>query len=139
MSLHIRRGDLAEADEKFRTSRVVYGAPVSLDYITAAMARFGGENRFVVFSDTAKDIEWCKQNIRGNKLHFSEGHSDVQDMRIMSACDHHIIANSTFSWWAAWLDHRPGRRAVSPAQWSYPEAAVHMPTEDLIPRGWEVI
>jgi hypothetical protein len=139
VSLHVRRGDLAEANEELGTPRMVYGAAVGLDYITAAIARFGGHGRFLVFSDTARDIEWCKRNIRADKLHFSEGHSDVQDMRIMSACDHHIIANSTFSWWAAWLNHRPGRRVVSPAKWSYPEAAVHMVTDDLIPSGWEVI
>jgi len=48
-----------------------------------------------VFSDSTADIDWCKQNIRAERLHFSEGHTDIQDMAIMSQCDHHIIANST--------------------------------------------
>jgi len=57
----------------------------------------------------------------------------------MSMCDHHIIANSTFSWWAAWLDTKAGRRVIAPSQWSSPEAKVEMATDDLIPADWEMI
>jgi hypothetical protein len=138
VSLHVRRGDLARAQE-LNQAGLVHGNPVSLQYISAAIARFPAPCRFLVFSDSAADIDWCKQNIRAERLHFSEGHTDIQDMAIMSQCDHHIIANSTFSWWAAWLDAKPGVRVVSPKTWSNPQAALKMVTDDLIPPGWEML
>jgi hypothetical protein len=75
----------------------------------------------------------------GDHRHFSEGHSDIQDMAIMAACEHHIIANSTFSWWAAWLNPRRRRRVIAPRHWSAPGAQVEMVTDDLIPPDWEII
>lgn len=139
VSLHVRRGDLAFAAEHLKIPGVVHGPPVGVDYIQAAIARFPADSRFLVFSDTPKDIEWCRQNIRAGQVHFSEGHNDIQDMVIMSACDHHIIANSTFSWWAAWLNQRPGRRVISPRQWTSPDWKAPLPTDDLLPADWELI
>jgi glycosyl transferase family 11 len=139
ISLHVRRGDLARAAEELNDARLVHAKPVSLDYISAAMARFGPECRFLVFSDSGRDIDWCKRNIPSSRLAFSEGHSDIQDMAIMSACDHHIIANSTFSWWAAWLDARPGTRVVAPKVWANPGAMLQMVPDDLVPDRWELL
>jgi hypothetical protein len=139
VSLHVRRGDMAYAIERLRRDDLVHGPPVGTDYLQSAMSRFGSECRFLVFSDSPPDIDWCRQNIRASRLHFSEGHSDIQDLSIMSACDHNIVANSTFSWWAAWLNQRPGRRVVSPKQWASDNSPRPMPTDDLIPDGWETI
>jgi hypothetical protein len=144
VSLHVRRGDLAAAHESLGKGHIVHGKPISLEYISAAIARFPEDHRFLVFSDSAKDIDWCRANLRGDgipaeRLLFSEGHTDIQDMAIMSACDHHIIANSTFSWWAAWLDAKPVKRVIAPAVWSAPGAKFAMVTDDLIPREWEMI
>jgi len=139
VSLHVRRGDIAYAVERLRRDDLVYGPPVGTEYLQAAMSRFGPECRFLVFSDSPQDIDWCRQSIRAGRLHFSEGHSDIQDLAIMSECDHNIVANSTFSWWAAWLNQKPGRRVVSPRQWASPNAARPMPVDDLIPAEWELI
>jgi hypothetical protein len=144
VSLHVRRGDLAAAHESLKKANIVHGKPISLDYIRAAVARFDAGHRFLVFSDSAKDIDWCRQNLRGNgiptdRLLFSDDHSDIQDMAIMSACDHHIIANSTFSWWAAWLNPHPETRVIAPSVWSPPGTPKAIVTDDLIPAGWEMI
>jgi hypothetical protein len=151
VSLHVRRGDLAHAHEYAKTLKgpppkelanylAFWGNPVSNEYRTEAMSRFSPEHQFLVFSDTAKDIEWCKQNIKTDRrLHFSDGHSDIQDMALMSACDHNILANSTFSWWAAWLNPRPNRRVIAPKHFSAPGGKGEMVTDDLIPAGWEII
>jgi hypothetical protein len=144
VSLHVRRGDLAHAAETLRKVEIVHGNPVGLDYIFAAIRRFDAATHFLVFSDTPKDIQWCRENIRADwlepaRLHFSEGHTDLQDMVLMSGCDHHIIANSTFSWWSAWLDDSPGRRVIAPSRWSSPGASKQMPTDDLVPPDWEII
>jgi hypothetical protein len=144
VSLHIRRGDLAAAHESLNRGHIVHGKPVSLQYIKSTIARFNSDHRFLVFSDSASDIDWCRQNLRGDgipqdRLLFSEGHSDIQDMAIMSACDHHVIANSTFSWWAAWLNPNPGKRVIAPSLWSSPGIANAIVTDDLIPAGWEMV
>lgn len=138
ISVHVRRGDLVKALD-LKTPSVVQSAPTSTEYVSAAMKRFDDEGSFLVFSDSAADIDWCRKNIRADRLHFSEGHSDVQDLAIMSSCDHHIIANSTFSWWAAWLNDKPGRRVIAPRVWSVPGAAYSMVVDDLIPADWELL
>jgi hypothetical protein len=137
VSVHVRRGDLAHAKETLKSTKVIYGPPTTLEYVHQAIAKFEpGSCKFLVFSDSDRDIAWCKQNIKADNLHFSEGHNDLQDMMIMSACDHHVIS-STYSWWAAWLNRRPGRRVISPRQWAYPGS--DMVTDDLIPADWEMI
>jgi Glycosyl transferase family 11 len=136
VSLHVRRGELAFAQDTLRSTRGVFGPPTGLDYIRQAIAQFEPGYKFLVFSDSAQDIEWCKENIKTERIHFSEGHTDVEDMMLMSACDHHIIA-STFSWWAAWLGSRPGRRVIAPSQWGHVGGV--MVTDDLIPSTWTMI
>lgn len=136
VSLHVRRGELAYARDTLKSTKGVFGPPTSLEYIQKAIRQFEPGCKFLVFSDSARDIAWCKENIKAGELHFSEGHNDIQDMMLMSACDHHIIA-STFSWWAAWLNSRPGRRVISPSQWGHPGGV--MVTDDLIPSSWEIL
>jgi hypothetical protein len=137
VSLHVRRGELAHAQDKLKNTTGVFGPPTGLEYIRQAIARFEpGSCKFLVFSDSAPDIAWCKENIKADQLSFSEGHSDIQDMMLMSACDHHIIA-STFSWWAAWLNPRPGKRVIAPSKWGF--ANLGMVTDDLIPADWVMI
>jgi len=143
VSLHVRRGDRAHAVEIGRLD-LTHVLPLELEYILAGIGRFDSQADFLVFSDTAQDIEWCRRNIKGPgldaaRLHFSEGHSDLQDMALMSACDHHIIAPSSFSWWAAWLNDRPGRRVIAPKQWTRPGYHTQFNTDELIPPDWELI
>jgi hypothetical protein len=144
VALHVRRGDLAHAVEKLKDSKKVYSGPLGLEYIRKAIGRFGSDARFLVFSDTQVDIDWCRQNITADglspdRLHFSEGNTDLHDMSAMSQCDHNIIANSTFSWWSAWLNQTPGRRVIAPGTWCTPGSAMDMPTDDLLPPDWERI
>ena len=137
VSVHVRRGELAHATEVLKNPKGTFGPPTGLAYVRAAMARLddcGPE--WLVFSDTAADIAWCKQNIAADRLHFAEGHTDVQDMTLMSACDHHIVA-STFSWWAAWLNAKPGKRVIAPRQWGHPGGP--MVPDDLVPPEWDMI
>jgi hypothetical protein len=133
----VRRGETAYAVDKLKNTKGVFGPPTGLEYIHRAIAKFApGSCKFLVFSDTAADIAWCRENIKADNLHFSEGHDALQDMMLMSACDHHIIY-STFSWWAAWLNDRLGRRVIAPTVWGY--ATSGMVTDDLIPPDWEMI
>jgi hypothetical protein len=144
VALHVRRGDLAAAHETLKPAGTVHGPPVGVDYIYAAMKRFEASCHFLVFSDRPKDLQWCRENIKPDwisydQLHFADGHSDIQDMFLMSRCDHNIIANSTFSWWAAYLNPAAGRRVVCPSRWSDQSTITSMVVDDLIPPSWELV
>ena len=91
VSLHVRRGDY--------NGNSFYVSLTGTDYYKKAMAEFPGR-KFLVFSD---DIEWCKKQELFKDCDFSEGLDELGDMNLMMKCDGHIIANSTFSWWGAYL------------------------------------
>jgi hypothetical protein len=99
-SVHVRRGDYLKHADLF--------PPLPLAYYTEAMELTRGP--YLVFSD---DMEWCRRNLPGDCL-FMEHNMDFEDLFLMTACDEHITANSTFSWWGAWLANV---RAVYPRQW----------------------
>ena len=137
VSIHIRRGDLVYAREVLNDTKKVHGEPVGVQYVQAAMKLFPENSVFLVFSDSAKDIGWCRENIRGENLAFSEGRTDLQDFALMRECDHNIIANSTFSWWAAWLNANPGRRVIAPKKWFHAGNNGHSVDQDIVPASWE--
>jgi hypothetical protein len=98
-----------------------------MDYYRDAMSHFGKDRVFAVFSD---DIAWCKANLSSGNFIFVEGQHNFEDLFLMTLCKDHIIANSTFSWWGAWLNPSPGKTILAPARWS------HLDTRDLIPPSW---
>ena len=103
IALHVRRGDLAYASEILK-NKTVYGPAVPGEYYHAAAERFDPQSSFVIFSD---DPEWCKANLKLANFRVVEGQSDLEDFALMRLCDHFIIPNSSFSWWAAWLCENP--------------------------------
>mgnify|MGYP001546720027 CR=1 FL=1 len=139
VSLHVRRGDLAFSKEILGSKNSDQGELVDRAYMKSAMEQFSSGTAFLIFSDSSKDIEWCRANIKGEHLFFSVGHSDIQDFVLMSRCDHNIIANSTFSWWAAWLNENLSRRVIVPRGWFSRGSRYASLIDDLIPQGWEVL
>jgi len=115
VSLHVRRGDLAHAYEILKQKHRVHGPPMAAEYFERAISEFDPSCCFLIFSDTFRDVEWCRQNIRAKHVEFSDASSELWDFVAMSSCDHHIISNSTFSWWAAWLDCKATARNRSSA------------------------
>ena len=87
-----------------------------------------------VFSD---DLEWCKNNLKlEDKLHFLDVNQKTNfhmDMYLMSQCKHNVIANSSFSWWAAWLNQNKNKQVIAPQNWF---ANTSLNTKDLIPASW---
>lgn len=102
VSIHVRRGDYVKNPFYVDLSKT--------DYYERAMDQFPGEE-FLVFSD---DIDWCKQQKIFDHCEFSEGNTEVEDMNLMASCKGHIVANSSFSWWAAYIS---GRKTVAPKAW----------------------
>jgi len=90
----------------------------------------------MVFSD---DIPWCKQAFGSDsKFIYVEGQTNVQDMCLMSKCRANIIANSSFSWWAAYLNKNQDAHVIAPMIWFGPGNA-HASTKDLYCKNWELL
>lgn len=111
-------------------------AKVGRHYIERAVALFPEEAVFLVFSDR---IDWAKWVLKDffRPLIFIEGNNYLQDFFFMSHCQHQIITNSTFSWWAAYLNKNPDKRVVAPGNWfvsGYPATSEH-----IIPPEWIVL
>lgn len=126
ISLHVRRGDYLLYPNHHPTC--------SLDYYQQAISRFNQDSLILVFSD---DIGWCRQNFTGDRFYFIDTKSDLVDLKLMTMCDHHIIANSSYSWWGAWLNPNQNKQVIAPSNWFGPE--IRKNPEDVYCRGWQVI
>lgn len=132
VSLHIRRGDYVSN----RSTMEIHGG-LGIDYYVRAldlMEEKVKEPQIFVFSD---DIPWARENLKTNlPLQFID-HNGVEknyeDLRLMSNCKNHIIANSSFSWWGAWLGSNPEKNVITPMNWFNQS---NMDTRDLIPVSW---
>ncbi len=131
VSLHVRRGDYAS---NART-RMVHGL-LPLDYYRDAASRIAEQVPSPVFFVFSDELDWAREYL---KLPFpcrfigqNQGSESYKDMQLMSLCRHHIIANSSFSWWGAWLNPAADKIVVAPRRWFADEQDV----SDLFPRGW---
>lgn len=137
VSVHIRRGDYL----KSKTVLDIHGV-LSLAYYLKAInilqAKYPSITLFI-FSD---DIDWAKANLKLENINLSfidnnQGADHWKDMALMSYCKHHIIANSSFSWWGAWLSESNGH-VFAPYQWFNP-LKVNFNIQDFIPDRWTII
>ncbi len=132
VSLHVRRGDYVKDAE----SIAYYGSHCNQEYYEKSLKYLSdkkGDLSVYVFSD---DIEWVKNNIRiTHKTTYISEHAapDYERMQLMSVCEHHIIANSSFSWWGAWLNNKPGKIVIGPSLW-IPGSIVQ--NTDILPDDW---
>ena len=132
VSLHIRRGDYV----KFEKTNKIHGI-CTMDYYLNAIELISskiGQPSFYIFSD---DMNWVKDNFKiPYKTIFVDINNEQQcheDLRLMSICKHNIIANSSFSWWGAWLNSNSCKIIISPIKWMNID---NYNTCDLIPETW---
>lgn len=132
VSLHVRRGDYVDNSHtsKFHgTCSLTYYA----DAIDNLRHSFPKMTTFV-FSD---DMNWARHNLGNHSLvefvELNNINRDQEELMLMSLCDHHIIANSSYSWWGAWLGNCPGKIVVAPQKWFNDTT---LETKDLIPETW---
>ncbi len=132
VSLHVRRGDYVSCSLAMRRHGVC-----PLEYYDAAiriMADRMNSPHFFIFSD---DIPWVQTHIQLQYPCTYVTHNgvanDYEDLRLMSQCKSHIIANSTFGWWGAWLSQAPEKIVIAPRSWF---AGLDYNTGDLIPSSW---
>lgn len=132
VSLHIRRADYVRDKE---VNRILGLCPP--EYYTRAIQHITAHTKNPVFFIFSDDIAWCRENIKlQHETHYIDNNKDEEsyrDMQLMSLCRHNIIANSSFSWWGAWLNINPQKIVIAPAQW-FKDTTKN--DKDLIPATW---
>ena len=134
VAIHIRRGDYLSS-----TNIGKHGL-CNIDYYIAAIEKISGkypDSVFYIFSD---DLECARQEFKqlDNNLRFVVHDSvkpDYYDMYLMSMCKHNIIANSTYSWWSAWLNNNPDKIVIAPRKW-FADSVLQLQSADIIPEAW---
>jgi hypothetical protein len=126
VSVHVRRGDYLKLSE--------FHAVLGKEYYDKAMSKYHGA-RFVFFSD---DIEWCRSTFNSDDCFFVDKQDDVLDLYLMSKITNNVIANSSFSWWGAWMNENKNKTVVCPSRWFGPQNS-HLIRKDLTPTSWNVI
>jgi len=145
--LHIRRGDYLNAQQ--------FHPVLKEEYYIHALSKFDPEIPVFVFSD---DLDWCKKQklfssdrffisdknikstnrVRGIDGSYEQSFLPYWDLCLMSLCSGAIIANSTMSWWGAWLINNPDKKVIAPSNW-FGNANLHLNDDDIIPQNWEKI
>ncbi len=129
VSLHVRRGDYLTLGAHVLCDQAYYEAALE-----AVLDGLQGAPTVYVFSD---DPGWAKDNLplpcEKVMVDFNGPEADFEDMRLMSLCQHNIIGNSSFSWWAAWLNTNDAKRVAGPASW-FGDPKLSNP--DILPANW---
>jgi hypothetical protein len=106
VSIHIRRGD-------YLNYPLVHPV-ISLDYLKKSISYFNPNSKFLIFSD---DKEWVSKNIDFIQYEMIEFNHDYEELWAMSLCKNNILSNSSFSWWAAFLNQNENKKIISPKKW----------------------
>lgn len=114
VGIHVRRGsNPINPNEPKYSENPFYVNLCETDYYEKAMALFPNEN-FVIFSD---DPDYCKEKFRGDNIQVMEKGDEIEDLNLLASCKSQIIANSSYSWWAAYLNPNPSKVVVAPKNW----------------------
>lgn len=126
VSLHIRRGDYLKNP---------FHKTLALDYYHNAIALIKKKTQNPVLFIFSDDIKWCKENMNLNlNHHFISNNEDWEDLYLMTLCKHNIIANSTFSWWGAYLGINENKKVVAPKDWNSEKRNYN--TSDILLNHW---
>jgi hypothetical protein len=135
VAVHVRRGDYIT----YETTHNFHGV-CSISYYENAIRYIKDkypDSHFYFFSD---EPEWVqsnlmKENIDGKVISFNKEANSWKDMLLMSNCKHNIIANSSFSWWSAWLNQHPHKKVIAPSRWFKTDDPFFEPNE-IVPVNW---
>ena len=140
VSVHVRRGDYVTS----RPLSKVHGI-LDASYYTKALRLMAGligtDATLFVFSDEPDAAQAVIASVPNQRAVIVRGDPDKpwEDMALMARCRHHVIANSSFSWWGAWLDPSPDKIVIGPRQWFQPSELRRNNVCDLCPQGWILI
>lgn len=133
VSMHIRRGDYVKLSH--------YHTNLTIRYYNSAAKLFDKNVLFIIFSD---DIIWCKNNIKYPNMYFCENIPDIglpvdiTELMLMSICDNNIIANSTFSWWGAWLNKNKNKTVIAPRNW-FVDDVMNVKNRKIYCKNWRIV
>ena len=122
ISLHVRRCDYIRDHPEIHI-------PQDMDYYNKALSLLPPDMKVAIFSD---DLDWCRQNFIGDRFVFVD-EIDYVSLYIMSKMKHHVIANSSFSWWGAWMSVHEDKKVIAPVRWfgeNFEDAS------DIVPKNW---
>lgn len=122
-SLHVRRTDYLASNG--------YHPILPIEYYENAIESLGKYEFLLIFSD---DIKWCKSNLKFENMIFIENNNEIKDLKLMSECKNNIIANSTFSWWSAWLNSNKEKKIIAPKKWFGEKSGLN--SSEIIPLDW---
>jgi hypothetical protein len=132
ISIHIRRQDYVTVPQFTQ-----YHGVCSLDYYHQAIGLLSSRVRAPVFFVFSDDMNWVKNNVDIKYpacfVDLDIAGKDYQELVLLSKCKHHIIANSSFSWWGAWICNQPGKTVIAPKRWFRDPKII---TDDLVPQTW---
>lgn len=133
VSLHIRRGDYVTNKD----ANQFHGLK-DIDYYRAALKLLKKKIKYPTLYVISNDPKWCKENLKLDApMVFVDNNDDItggaEDMRLMRSCKHNIMANSSFSWWGAWLNENPEKIVIAPKQW-FQDPGIDI--SDLLPKEW---
>jgi hypothetical protein len=136
VSVHVRLGDYLQHSDSF--------PPITEDYVREAYDNVqritGRDPNILVFSDNIEMVKPWFHDWREGLVEFSERRNELEDFQLMMSCGYNIIANSSYSWWAAWLNSNPDKIVVSPSckrgQWFGMQSGVRRDCVDLLPPEW---
>ncbi len=127
-SIHVRRGDYVNLSRHHPCCSMEYYR----EAIKLIQAKHGQHVTFRIYSD---DIGWCKQNFKGDEYEFSENNDEVEDLLEMATCEHNIIANSSYSWWGAYLNRNKNKIIIKPKKW-FGSALNNLDASGFNIKGW---
>lgn len=138
VSLHVRRGDYVTNQKAAAVHAALddgyYGRAIAL------MRRLCGEDvEFFLFSDEPDFVAEAFAHLPRSRVVRTDPARSWEDMFLMARCHHHIVANSSYSWWGAWLNASPDKIVVAPAQWFTREKLATTNVMDLFPEGWIIL
>lgn len=129
IGVHVRRGrNPLNPNEPAYSENPFYINLSVTDYYERAMAMFPNEN-FLIFSD---DPEWCKERFKASNIQVMDKGDEVEDLNLLASTKHQIIANSSWSWWAAYLCPNDGHRVIAPKEWFADGNSTRM----VLPEEW---
>ncbi|MCF6276337.1 MAG: alpha-1,2-fucosyltransferase [Candidatus Magasanikbacteria bacterium] len=131
ISLHVRRGDYVNNQKTAKVHNIC-----NLEYYEKAIEKISKKIDSPIFFIFSDDIGWVKNNLKIKNSTFFVSDTNIEDYEeliIMSKCKHNIIANSTFSWWGAWLNQNKTKIVIAPAKWNNKYQKKY---KDLIPPSW---
>lgn len=125
LSIHVRRSEYLQLPEIHPT--------ISIEYLKKALDIIGNYSTVFVFSD---DHEWVKNNLILDSAIYVKEDKDYKELWLMSMCKNHIISNSTFSWWGAYLNKNKNKQVVAPSIWFGPKGP---PKNNIYENYWDIV